>query len=355
MTRRPGNRPPRSRAQLACGWSWPPGPCFVVAGVAIGALTGLFGVRRLLDRDAVAGGPWGARAACGGVAPARDDPGGARSCWTLHPEPGGQAASCGVDAPGRPAGRDRGRLAVGRGRRSDVADRLRRRPRVRRSTGPSSRSSGPHAARATVRRKNRLLLGGRIRAGVGLFTGLLANGGGFLLVPMYLLVFGLTMRESAGTSLLVDRHPRRPHARHALGPRSHRLDGGRGVRARRDTLPASRAVDGRTTSKERVSAARSAGSSSARASPSSSPGSSEPEERSMEAAIGSSLVQPSAHRGRRAAIASSRGSSCSCSLSLLAAVSLLPGGKRLDHSRLAVRWSSRSLDPGSGRRGDQPG
>ena len=40
-------------------------------------------------------------------------------------------------------------------------------------------------------------------AGVGLFTGLLANGGGFLLVPMYLLVFGLTMRESAGTSLLV--------------------------------------------------------------------------------------------------------------------------------------------------------
>jgi len=39
--------------------------------------------------------------------------------------------------------------------------------------------------------------------GIGLFTGLLANGGGFLLVPMYLLVFGLDMRQAAGTSLLV--------------------------------------------------------------------------------------------------------------------------------------------------------
>jgi hypothetical protein len=39
--------------------------------------------------------------------------------------------------------------------------------------------------------------------GVGFFTGLLANGGGFLLVPVYLLVFGLGMREAAGTSLLV--------------------------------------------------------------------------------------------------------------------------------------------------------
>ncbi len=38
---------------------------------------------------------------------------------------------------------------------------------------------------------------------VGVFTGLLANGGAFLLVPMYLLFFGLNMREAAGTSLLV--------------------------------------------------------------------------------------------------------------------------------------------------------
>jgi uncharacterized membrane protein YfcA len=38
---------------------------------------------------------------------------------------------------------------------------------------------------------------------VGLFTGLLANGGGFLLVPLFVLVLGLTMPESAGTSLVV--------------------------------------------------------------------------------------------------------------------------------------------------------
>jgi hypothetical protein len=54
----------------------------------------------------------------------------------------------------------------------------------------------------TQRRQNRPLLVAAA-AGVGLFTGLLANGGGFLLVPMYLLVFGLRMRQAVGTSLLV--------------------------------------------------------------------------------------------------------------------------------------------------------
>ena len=39
--------------------------------------------------------------------------------------------------------------------------------------------------------------------GVGVFTGLLANGGGFLLVPLYLLIFGLPMRTCSGTSLIV--------------------------------------------------------------------------------------------------------------------------------------------------------
>lgn len=38
---------------------------------------------------------------------------------------------------------------------------------------------------------------------IGVFTGLLANGGGFLLVPLYLVVLGLGMRTSAGTSLVV--------------------------------------------------------------------------------------------------------------------------------------------------------
>ncbi len=52
------------------------------------------------------------------------------------------------------------------------------------------------------RRKNRPLL---VVASfvVGLFTGLLANGGGFILVPLYLLAFGLRMRQAVGTSLLV--------------------------------------------------------------------------------------------------------------------------------------------------------
>jgi len=54
----------------------------------------------------------------------------------------------------------------------------------------------------TRRRQNRPLLV-TCAAGVGLFTGLLANGGGFLLMPLYLLVFGLRMRQAVGTSLLV--------------------------------------------------------------------------------------------------------------------------------------------------------
>lgn len=41
-----------------------------------------------------------------------------------------------------------------------------------------------------------LLLG----IGVGLLTGLLANGGGFLLVPVFVLILGMTAVEAAGTS-----------------------------------------------------------------------------------------------------------------------------------------------------------
>jgi uncharacterized protein len=54
----------------------------------------------------------------------------------------------------------------------------------------------------TQRRQNRPLLVASMAA-VGIFTGLLANGGGFLIVPLYLLVFGLRMRQAVGTSLLV--------------------------------------------------------------------------------------------------------------------------------------------------------
>lgn len=38
---------------------------------------------------------------------------------------------------------------------------------------------------------------------VGLMTGLLANGGGFLLVPAFILILGLTTATAAGTSLVV--------------------------------------------------------------------------------------------------------------------------------------------------------
>lgn len=57
-------------------------------------------------------------------------------------------------------------------------------------------------ASGTARRQNRPLLVGAA-ALVGVLTGLLANGGAFLLMPLYLLVFGLRMRQAVGTSLLV--------------------------------------------------------------------------------------------------------------------------------------------------------
>jgi uncharacterized protein len=56
--------------------------------------------------------------------------------------------------------------------------------------------------RGGERRQRRLVLVG-VSAGIGFLTGLLANGGGFLLVPAYILLFGLRMRQAAGTSLLV--------------------------------------------------------------------------------------------------------------------------------------------------------
>ena len=57
-------------------------------------------------------------------------------------------------------------------------------------------------AKGAERRRHRALLVATM-ALTGVFTGLLANGGGFLIVPLYLLIFGLTMRQAVGTSLLV--------------------------------------------------------------------------------------------------------------------------------------------------------
>lgn len=58
------------------------------------------------------------------------------------------------------------------------------------------------AERCATRRENSLIVVGSA-FGVGLLTGLLANGGGFLLVPVFVLVLGLTAVEAAGTSMVV--------------------------------------------------------------------------------------------------------------------------------------------------------
>jgi uncharacterized membrane protein YfcA len=58
------------------------------------------------------------------------------------------------------------------------------------------------AALATARRQRDAIVVGAA-FGVGLLTGLLANGGGFLLVPLFIIGFGLSTSEASGTSLLV--------------------------------------------------------------------------------------------------------------------------------------------------------
>ena len=58
-----------------------------------------------------------------------------------------------------------------------------------------------HALQCEARRnRNSIVLSASFA--VGLLTGLLANGGGFLLVPLFVVVFGLTSRQAAGTSML---------------------------------------------------------------------------------------------------------------------------------------------------------
>ena len=59
------------------------------------------------------------------------------------------------------------------------------------------------AAHRAAERRNRtgIVIGASF--GVGLLTGLLANGGGFLLVPVFVLILGLSSVEAAGTSIVV--------------------------------------------------------------------------------------------------------------------------------------------------------
>ena len=65
------------------------------------------------------------------------------------------------------------------------------------------RPISPASVAAGTERRSQPALIVAVAAGVGLFTGLLANGGGFLLVPAYLLIFGLSIRKASGTSLVV--------------------------------------------------------------------------------------------------------------------------------------------------------
>jgi len=64
------------------------------------------------------------------------------------------------------------------------------------------RDSTGAAERASARRDRTGVVVGSAFV-VGLLTGLLANGGGFLLVPVFILVLGLTAIEAAGTSMVV--------------------------------------------------------------------------------------------------------------------------------------------------------
>ena len=62
-------------------------------------------------------------------------------------------------------------------------------------------SQTPPDGHASRRQNGALLVVGLV-AGAGFLTGLLANGGGFLLVPIFVLVLGLTAAQAAGTSMV---------------------------------------------------------------------------------------------------------------------------------------------------------
>jgi uncharacterized membrane protein YfcA len=59
---------------------------------------------------------------------------------------------------------------------------------------------GHVAACAARRNRNSLVVSAALV--VGFLTGLLANGGGFLLVPLFVVILGLTSKEATGTSML---------------------------------------------------------------------------------------------------------------------------------------------------------
>jgi len=62
---------------------------------------------------------------------------------------------------------------------------------------------GPRSLEVSAARRGNPVLVIGVAATVGLLAGLLANGGGFLLVPTLIVLFGLDTPEAAGTSLTV--------------------------------------------------------------------------------------------------------------------------------------------------------
>ena len=62
---------------------------------------------------------------------------------------------------------------------------------------------GEAAPDAAAQRRDRPVLVAGTAFAVGALAGLLANGGGFLLVPLFLVWFGLDMNRASGTSLVV--------------------------------------------------------------------------------------------------------------------------------------------------------
>jgi uncharacterized membrane protein YfcA len=64
------------------------------------------------------------------------------------------------------------------------------------------RPSSREAVRRAALRRERTGLVVAAACAVGFLTGLLANGGGFLLVPLYLIVLGMSTAKAAGTSMV---------------------------------------------------------------------------------------------------------------------------------------------------------
>ncbi len=80
-------------------------------------------------------------------------------------------------------------------RAADTAQNTEEHNAAKQNTDAASQGDAKHAAGSPLK----FLLVGLV---VGFLSGLLANGGGFLLVPAYLLLFGMSAQEAAGTSLV---------------------------------------------------------------------------------------------------------------------------------------------------------